>query len=808
MLIAYLKFALRNLQRRTLYSVINISGLALGIAACLVIWRYVDFELSYDNFHSRADNIYRTTFTEYGKNWKDDWFAEFGYGLGPALIDEIPEIKSYARVHPLYGDAALVSINGSDGDAAVFQEKDVYFVDPAFMSMFTYKVVSGDSQHALDKPSSLVITESAAKRYFGNKDPIGQSMQVKTKDWGDGNYIVAAVIEDVPGNAHLQFEILLPMYNLLQLEYYRDPEAAWTAINFTTYVELAPGTDAQSLELKTKRFMDKQVGTEPLGVRLSYQPLRELNLSPDLNSANSHLKSLYFFVLISIFILCIAWINYVNLSTARAIERAKEVGVKKSMGVLKHQLIAQFMTESILINCISVLLAIGLASILLPVLSNIVGKEITFDFSDRWLWLILGGILAVGALISGVYPAFILSSYRTTEVIKGTPKGERGFGLRKALVVFQFSSSLFMIAGTFVIYSQLDFMLKSDKGFNTDQMLIVTGPQIIDWKGSNERLSAFKNELTKIHSVSGVTSSGAIPGGGYSFTAGMQKAGVAVDKSKIRESVHVVWVDTDFIQTYKMRVLSGQSWNPNSGSEMNAVFINEAAMQRLGIATPEEARHEKIILGDGEPIAIQGVIKNFHWNSPMSEYEPMLLRTQAANYNLFSVQLTGDIHESVQQIERSYRKLFPENPFDYYFLDDFFNMQYKDVRQTESIFGVFSILAIAIACLGLWGLASFTITNRIKEISIRKVLGATAEGIVSLLSMQFVKLVAISGLIALPIVWYLAKLWITNFAFRIDLTIELFAIPLAALAGIALATVSLQIFRGANTNPGKTLRSE
>src|SRR5688572_27425898 len=419
MILNYLTLTIRNLRKRKIYSFINIFGLAIGIAFCLVIWKYVEFELSYDRFHRHADNIYRTTFTEYGKNWKDDWFAEFGYGLGPALINEIPEIRNYARIHPMYGDAALISFDNQNGEQSLFHEKNIYFADSSFLDIFTFDVIKGDALNPLDRPSSMLITESTANRYFGDADPIGKLLHVRTKDWGDGDYTVTAVIKDVPENSHLQFDILFSMHNLLQIEYYKDEEAAWSATNFVTYVEMSANTDMKSLDAKTKRFMDKHTGTEPLGVKLSYQPLREMNLSPDLNNANGHLSTLYFFLLISIFILCIAWINYINLSTARGTERAKEVGVKKAMGVLKSQLVTQFIFESLLINFISVLLAVGLAVLLLPILKNIVGKNITFDFSQPTLWMFLFGLFSLGSLASGAYPAFVLSSFKTTDVIKG-----------------------------------------------------------------------------------------------------------------------------------------------------------------------------------------------------------------------------------------------------------------------------------------------------------------------------------------------------------------------------------------------------
>lgn len=807
MLRNYLNLTIRNLRRSRIYTVINIAGLAIGIAVCLVIWRYVEFEMSYDSFHDRADNIYRATFTEYGKNWNDDWFATFGYGLGPALSKEIPEVNDYARIHPLYGDAAHVSFDNPRGERSVFQEKDIYFADPSFVKMFTYESMHGEVSQALVNPSSVVITAAVAARYFGQTDPIGKSLHVATKDWGDDDYTITAVISDVPENAHLQFDILLSMHNLLQTDYYRDPDAAWTATNFTTYVEMVPGTDVRSLDAKTKRFMDEHTGTEPLGVRLSYQPLRQMNFSPDLNSANGHLKTLYFFILISVFILGIAWVNYVNLSTARATERAKEVGVKKAMGVMKHQLMMQFMFEALLINFISVLVAFGLATALLPEVSKIVGKNITFDYSQPLLWYVLGALLLFGTLISGAYPAFVLASFNATEVIKGTRKAGKGLPLRRALVVFQFTASLLLITGTFIINRQLDFMLTRDKGLSTDKMLIVTGPQIIGEEGNHQRMTSFKNELLKIPSVTSVTTSGAIPGGGFSFTTGMETAGSPHDNNAVRESIHVVWVDTDFIRTYGMRILSGKPWNADNATEMQGVFINETTVRRFGLGTVEQALNERVIIG-GESFAIQGVLKDFHWNSLKSGYVPMLFRPQPANYNLFSVQLNGNIQKSVKQVERTYQRLFPGNPFDYYFLDDFFNSQYQDEKQFEKIFSLFSILAIVIACLGLWGLASFTTLQRRKEVSIRKVLGATVGSIVSLLSAQFLKLLGIASVIALPIAVYAANSWMNNFAFRMSMTLDLFIVPFATLCIIALATVSTQTLRGARTSPADVLRAE
>lgn len=811
MLLTYLRLTLRHFQKRKVYSFINIAGLALGISVCLVIWKYIEFELSYDSFHRNADRTYLTTFTEYGKNWKDDWYTEFGYGLGPAMINEIPGVKNYVRLHPMYGDAALISFSIPGREPALFRERNILFADSTFFDVFTHEVIDGNLSTALDNPSSMVITEAVASRYFANlHDAVGKTMHIRTKDWGDGDYTITAVIKDVPQNSHLAFSILLSMHNLLQTEYYRDPTAGWAAMDFTTYVELDENTSPASLEMKTKRFMDQHTGTEPLGVRLSYQPLREINLSPDLNNPNGHISMLYFFMLISVFILCIAWINYINLSTARATERAREVGIKKAMGVLKGQLVMQFITEALLTNFISVVLAMGLAVVFLPVLGGIIDKNLAFDFYNPVLWIVLAVVFVAGTLVSGSYPAFVLSSFNPVDVIKS--KSARvwgGLSVRKALVVVQFTASLLLITGTFIIYRQMHFMLDRDKGLKMDRMLIVSGPQIIGEEASKQRMASFKNELLKLASVKGVTSSGAIPGGGFSFTTGMYVAGKENDNT-VREAVHVVWVDPDFIQTYGMQIMSGEPWDPARVSDMSAVFINEAVLESFGIGTAEEALGKDLVIGGDKehPFTVQGVIKNFHWNSLQTGYVPMLFRPQDVNYNLFTIRVQSGDSETVKQVQAKYKEFFPGDPFDYHFLEDSFNAQYRSETQFGRIFGMFAILAIVIACLGLWGLASFTTEQRLKEISIRKVLGATVSSIIGLLSGQFVKLFCISGLIALPAAWYWGKTWTDNFAFRINITADLLIVPLLVLLAIALSTVSLQIFRGANTNPAKVLRSE
>jgi putative ABC transport system permease protein len=811
MLRNYLTIAIRNLLKRKLYSFINIFGLAIGVAVCLVILKYVDFELSYDNYHENAGSIYRTTSVYYQNNEPTGKNPLSGYAQGPSLVADVPEIKAAVRTHPMYG-GAVVAVKQDGGDARTFHEENLQFVDSTFFDVFTYASIHGDLNTALDNPNSVVITKKTAERYFDkNENPIGKLMQV-SGGWADADYQVTAVIENVPQNSHFYFDFLFPTHNLLQNGQYKQDDG-WGWNNFVTYILLHPNVDVKDVEGKMPAFVEKYRGKDlaESNGKLSYifQPLRNIHLSPGYDHESSPTVStstIYFFIIISIFILSIAWINYINLSTARAMERAREVGIKKAVGAYRSQLISQFIFESVLVNFFGVALAVVMAIGLLPVLGGIVDKNFTFDFGDPRFWMIVAGLFLVGSTISGAYPAVLISSFNTTEVLKGKLENIRGgFPLRKVLVVFQFASSLILIAGTFAIYKQIVYMRQEDKGFTMEQMLIVNGPSVLERKGARERLITLKNRLKEIPGVLNVTTSGAIPGGGYNWGTGMRKDGTERDADK---SGSVVWIDPDFIKTYGITVLSGRAFNPEITSDMESVLVNEAALTTFDLGDPENALNERIVLG-GDTVAILGVLKNYHWNSLKSEHTPWLFKADTISGRAYSIHLSGSNMTSlIKEIEKQYKEAFPGNPFDFYFLDDFFDKQYKDDQQFGSIFSLFALLAIIIACLGLWGLASFTTTQKLKEISIRKVMGASLGNIAALLMNQFIKLVFIASLIALPLAWFGIDKWLDGFAFKVGVTWDLFFIPVVILAVVALGTVSFQILRGANANPAKVLRSE
>ncbi|MDN5202351.1 ABC transporter permease [Fulvivirgaceae bacterium BMA10] len=805
MLKNYLRLAIRNLFKRKLYSFINIFGLAIGMAACLVILKYVEFELSFDNFHKNGDNVYRTVTTSYGNGELRGTFPLSGFAQGPSLVADIPEFKTFIRTHPMYGGAVF---NYQDKR---FFEEEIFFVDSTFLHVFTYEMLRGN-EDALMEPSSMVITETMAEKYFGpDIDPIGKTLNI-TGGWADGDYKITGMMKDVPGNSHLQFDFLLSFNNLFDNRQYQNDDG-WGWNNFITYVELYPNADLNAVHEKLITFIDKYQGEQLAESNsrevLKLQPIKDIHLSPGMQeelSATTSINTIYFFAIVAFFILAIAWVNYINLSTAKAMERAREVGIKKAIGAYRHQLITQFLFESMLVNLISVVIAILMVMLALPLLGDIVDKDLTLSFGDAGLWLFLVGLFALGSLISGTYPAFVLSSFKTTIVIKGqSGKSEKGISLRKLLVVFQFAASLLLVAGTFSVYRQIDFMRNQDKGMNMEQMLIVKGPSIFERENLSDRIQSLKNELKTHAAIVNVATSGTIPGAGFNWGTSMRKDGTELKEER---SGNVTWVDPDFIDTYGIELLSGTSWNPDKASDMEKVLINEMAIATFGLGDVEKALEERIIIGD-DTIGILGVLKNYHWNSLKSEHVPVLLAPSRVSRSNISIHLnTNNIQNAIALVKEQYDKAFPGNVFEYYFLDEFFNRQYRDDQQFAEIFSLFALFAILIACLGLWALASFTISQRLKEIGIRKVLGASTTNIMSLLSKQFLMLMLIACLVAIPLTWFGVKEWLDSYAFKINIAWDLFVIPVLLLMLISLITVSFHIVKGANTNPATTLRSE
>ncbi|HZB15322.1 MAG TPA: ABC transporter permease [Chryseolinea sp.] len=807
MVLNYLSFALRNLRKRTAFSLINVVGLSTGICACLVLLRYIDFETSYDDFHQNRSSLYRinrVSIKNGERNIPNVWTT---FGLGPALQTDIPEVLRSIRTHT---EEAVVTGYPGKHESRAFHEKQILAVDSTFFKAFTFSAIEGNLTDALDDPNSIVLTKSAAQKYFGTTNPIGETMTLAGGRM-NGSYTVTATMEDVPENSHFKFEFIIPLHNIFLNNQYKR-EDGWGTNNFVTYVQLYEESQFSSAMLKLPDFcakwLDPKWKEHNLRYELTLQPLRKIHLTPGLRDYVDTISydTIYFFGVIAIFILAIAWINYINLSTARSMERAKEVAIRKSIGAFRSELMTQFLSEAFVINFIAILLALLLAISFLPLLGSIIDKELAFNLKDPRLWLTLGVLFFGGTIASGLYPAIVMSSFRVSGALKGKSSKEGGnYFLRRALVVFQFAASLILISGTFLVYRQITFMQTRDKGLQMDQMLIVEGPGTIKWNVAKQKLNILKEEVKKIPGIKGVSTSGSVPGRGHNWGADVRRSGTSLSEI---QSGSVVWIDPDFIPLYNIPFLAGRNFNTEIRTDMEAVIINEASLKKFGLGSPEEALQQMLVM-DNDTAEIIGVLKDYNWSSLKSEVIPFIFKADTIVPAAITFYLEGNaIPSAIDAVEKEYKKLIPDEPFVYDFLDETFNAQYKSDQQFGNIFGLFAGLAVAISCLGLSGLASFSTAQRMKEVGIRKVLGASVSSIVYLLSGQFLRLVVTASVLAIPLIWYGMHQWLDTFAFKISLGWDLFVIPMIMLLAMTLLTVSGQVIKGAITNPASVLKSE
>jgi len=813
MLYSYVKMAIRSIMKRKLFSAINIFGLAIGFAVCLILLTYVGFELSYDRHNEKANNIYRTVSTFYIKGELKGTYPLSDFGQGPALLENIPEINNVVRTHLMHGGAVISNNDNLSKRIQFYEDESIQFVDPTYFEIFTHDAIEGDLQTALDQPNSIVLTEAAAKKYFGTDHQIvGKVLNVSGSWWTNGDHVVTSVIKNVPSASHFTFDFLISTHSLLS-GVYKSGNGKSTEGNFVTYIELNQNADINSIEEKLPAFEEKYQGQELKRIEgkasVFLQPLTDIHLTPGYNldmSPTISITTLYFFIIVTILVILLAWINYINLSTARAMERRKEVGVKKTIGAHRYQLISQFMTESHIIHIVSGVFGICLAYLLLPLIGEMLDKDLFLDFTNSKIWLALLGFIAIGSFIAGAYPSFVLSSLKPLSMFKGAIDGySHKFSLRHALVVFQFASSIIIMAATFVVARQLGFMQNQNKGFDSERILIVKGPGSITDVQIENSVIAFKAQLKNLSMITNVATSDAIPGGGYNWGTGMRKNGAAVEENKNGD---VVNIDPDFIPTYNMNVLSGRLWDVARPGQRRSVLLNETASKTFGFENADEAISEKLIIGS-DTFDINGVLKDYHWSSLKTSISPYIFATTNICGKYLSVEIqNSDLKESIAQIEKLFLAAFPDKPFEYFFLDNFFDRQYQQDQQFRHVVSLFALLSIVIASLGLWGLASVSIGQRIKEISIRKVLGASIQSIILLLTSGFFKLILIASVIALPVIIYGIDTWLSNFAYKINPSWDLYLLPIIALIVISITTISATTIKATLTNPADSLRGD
>ncbi|GAB4027655.1 ABC transporter permease [Spirosoma gilvum] len=813
MLTNYIKIAWRTLQKQRGFSAINIFGLAVGLACCLLITLYVLDELSYDRYNEKADRIYRIhSDIKFGGN--DMRFAVSPDPVGPTLKKDYPQVEQYVRLHQR--GTWLVK---RAGETTNLREDNVTFADSTLFDVFTLPLIAGDPKRALAEPNTIVISESAAKRHFGNQNPIGQTLLLDNRL----TFKVTGVMRDMPKNAHFHADLFPTMLN----DDY--PWGQWLSNNHYTYIVLKPGTDPATFAKNFETVIEKYVGPQAQqmigtsmaefrkagnSIRYWMMPLTDIHLYSKQQielAPNGDIQYVYIFSAVALFILLIACINFMNLATARSANRAREVGVRKVMGSERQQLIGQFMTESVLTSTLAMVLAIAFVALALPGFNTIAAKELTLDqLTSSYLLPALVLLPFIVGAFAGSYPAFFLSSFQPIKVLKGglsalkMGSGIGGGSLRSGLVVFQFMMSVILIVGTIIVYRQITYIQTKNVGFNREQVLTVNDAYAI-----GKQAETFRQEVLRLPGVLNGSISGYLP----TPSSRNDNAFFAEGQTDLNKGANMqTWgVDHDYVKTMGMQLVRGRDFSRDFGSDSSGIILNEAAVRVFGFKDPIGKHVWRFNDNEGKTrksYTVIGVMKNFHFESLRRNIGALSLVLDS-NSGAVSFRLSGsNVPVLVKQIEAKWKQLAPGQPFSYQFMNQSFDEMYRAEQRVGTIALTFAALAVLIACLGLFGLAAFMAEQRTKEIGVRKVLGASVTSIVGLLSKDFLKLVLIAIVIASPVAWWAMNQWLADFAYKIDIEWWMFALAGLLAVGIALLTVSFQSIKAALMNPVKSLRSE
>jgi len=805
----YLKVALRSLWKTKGFTAINIIGLATGLGVCLLIALYVLDELSYDKYNPKAGRVYRVDAEIYFNNTLFN-AATSPKPLGVTLVKDYPQVEQMVRINYFENQRDILIRKGNDW----VQDHHLAFADSTFFQVFSIPLLAGDPATALKEPHSIVIDETAARRYFNSTDVVGKTLELQ------GNTLckVTGVYKDIPDASHFHFSFIRPLRDT-----WMGDENKWLSNNVASYILVRPGTDRATLQKSVAATINTYLGRELQDIfhistrdmqqqgsyfRYHLMPLEDIHLYSDKSyefEPNGSINDVYVFSCIAILILVIACVNFMNLSTARSANRAKEVGIRKVAGSTRGDLIIQFLTESMLLSFFSLLLAIGIALVLLPLFNHLSGKELYLGsvFSTRVLVVLMGLTFLVGGL-AGSYPAFYLSSFQPILVLKGKiASGFKSSWLRSSLVVFQFFISIGLIIGTVVIHDQLSYIRNRRVGYNREQVLVIHNGY-----AAGDGIKTFCKELPGISGVADATLSGDMPsqGGGYNQNAWWRSPVIDAKSTVVLTNLYI---DDHYIPTLGMQMAKGRNFSPAYPTDSTGIILNESAVALLGWKDPLK---ERLYKPDDSmrprAFPVVGVVKDFNFSSMHDKIGPVIMTLSDSRQNLAIRLRPGDIHSSVNTIETKWKRFAHGVPFSYTFMDDDFNKLYHAEAQTGALFMTFAVFAILIACLGLFGLVTYATEQRTKEIGIRKVLGAKVTRIVALLSRDFAKLVFIAALIAFPVAWWTMNKWLQSFTYRTEINWWIFPLAGAVTLFIAMATMCFQTIRAALANPVRSLRSE
>ncbi len=802
MLKNYIKVAFRNLLKFKVYSLINILGLAVGMTCTILLVLFIQNELSYDNYHENADRIYRVaaSFKLGGQNYE---IASTPPQLAETLLREFPEVEEAVRFRRRGGNVIEYKNN-------VFKESETIYADNSVFNVFSINLLEGNKDDILIKPNTVAISQKAVAKYFGKEDPIGKIIRVGDQK----NFEVTGVFENIPINTHFSFDFILSMETIEESR-----ELSWLSNNFNTYIVLNKNASTNNVEAKFLPLIKKYLGPEiqaamglnweeleQKGGSAAYylQPVGDIHLHSKLDSElgkNSDIKYVYIFSLIAIFILIIAAINYINISTARATSRSKEVGIRKVLGSSRNELVKQFLTESFITTLISLIISVGLLEITMPFFNQLTEQNISLQYLQNPILLILFIVifLFIG-LLAGSYPALVLSEFSPAVILRGK-KYSSNKTFRSGLVVFQFTTSIIMIIATLTVIDQLNYIQNKKLGFDKEHVLILTDAYLL-----GDKIEAFKNECLNNKEIISASVSGFLPvDSDHNDTA-------VFPEGKPDELVAINnWsVDVDYVKTMKFELIMGRDFSEEFGTDDESIIINEATIKLYGLEDPIGKRLSKFInnQGDFKTYNIIGVIKDFHFESFRTNIEPLMLYL-GNNEGLISFRTTGkNIAQVIDKLRILWKKFVPNQPFAYSFLDERFNLMYSAEQKTKDIFSVFASLAIFIGCLGLFSLAAFTAEQKTKEIGIRKVLGSSIMGIVYMLSAEFLKLILISFIFSIPISYYIMDQWLMDFAYRTNIRAYIFISAGLVALFVTILTVSYQAIKAALANPVDSLRNE
>lgn len=800
---SYLKIVFKELTSNRIFSIIHVIGLSTGIAAFVIILQYALYELSYDRFYKNVDQIYRIRLDRYNKGVLSTTWGAGCAAIGPAVKREFPEVL---KVGILRGINSVISINNT-----AFMGDKIFAANTSFLTMMPVSMVCGTDSTALNEPFNAVISESDAMKFFGTADVLGRTFTLDDIDV----FTITGVFRDIPANTHIKFNILISWPTIVKYSGNRI-ETAWNADGFYTYVMLAEGTDVAAFEKKMNDFGKKQNEEHSLQYNQSeeyyLQPFSSIHLHSHLMweaEVNGNAETVYFLIVIASIILIIAWVNYINLSTVKAVFRSKEIAVRKISGASRLRLIKQFISESFALNLISSVLAMFIVAVSIPFFRSLTGREIGLNTPD--VWIIFLSVILFGPLFTGLYPALVTSSFKPMNIFRGGAEGISGSAvIRKVLIVFQFTASVILVAGTITVYRQVKYMRNQDVGASIEKTLILRGPSVVD-STFTQKMSSFKSELLKNPFIKSVSASTCVPGNKVSWNAGGIRR-LSDDDTKGNQ-YRIIGVDNDFIDSYQLSVIAGRAFSKEFGSEEQSVMFNEEAVKLMGFETIESALAESIFFW-GQTYKIIGVLKNYHQESLKETFDALIFRFTPQTHDFFSVKLnySGQTEywelrdDLVDIMKENWEKFFPGNPFDFFPLEDHYNNQYRAENQIMIIFELFAALAILIACLGLFGLSWFIIARRTKETGIRKVHGASFADIILLFSKDFFTLVFSGIIIAAPITYLLSVRWMEKFACQAGFSWWIFLLSGLLILFISALAISYNVVLITRTNPASSLK--